>query len=435
MGKAVNEQGSYSPPQIDYKPKVAITNVNVLTMESEDVLTNQTVLIDSGIITSVQSVELEFDEAYFQIEGDGKYLMPGLGDMHTHIEDERDLLLYLANGVTTVLNMGSTSNILDFKNLVKTGELRGPNIYAGAFVDGVDRGWYADTPERAYEIVREVKAQGWDFVKAYNSIKSEVFDALMVEARVSNMPVIGHGIREPGMEYILRAGYKMVAHGEEFIYAYFNRLDEAAIPDLIDLLNETGTYVTPNLSTYSIINLQWGEELTTSYRSEILQREETRYLSPEFIDKWQTTSGYSNRQGSLAFNFSFLKKMTKAMNDGGVPLLLGTDSPAPGILGTFPGFSIHDDLDNMVATGISPYDVYRAGTSNVGEFIYSNVPGVLPSGKVVEGHKADLILLDENPLSSVKSIKTLAGVLVNGEWLTKPDLDKMMDDLAKSYGK
>jgi len=294
---------------IDFISKMAVVNVNIVTMTNDDILYSKTVLIDSGIITTIQPAEVSVSESYFQIDGADKYIMPGLGDMHTHIEDEKDLLLYLANGVTSVLNMGSTSKILKYQTLVKEGQIRGPNIYASAFVDGVDRGWHADTPERAHEIVLEVKAQGWNFIKAYNSIKKNVFDALMEESKANNLPVIGHGVREPGMENVLRSGYKMVAHAEEFIYSYFNGFDESAIPEAVKLVRETNVYVTPNLSTYSIINLQWGADRTKSFRITTLQREEVKYLSPQFISRWEETDTYSNRNGSLNTPLAFLQKL------------------------------------------------------------------------------------------------------------------------------
>src|SRR3990172_7579111 len=247
----------------DVSGEIAFVNATVLTMMSEEIHHNFSVLVRNQRIAAIgETGSFDIPVTAQVIECQGAFLMPGLADMHTHVYYREDLLPYVANGVTTVLNMGSPSTILQFRDLVSAGELLGPTILGSGFVDGIPpNGWVVTTAEEARATVRNLKQAKWDFIKVYNSIKTDVFLALMDEARKEGMPVIGHGVREPGMERILNEGQVMVAHAEEYIYTFFhNSLNEAFISEAVALTVSTRAYVTPTLSAYEIIKLQWGNQ-------------------------------------------------------------------------------------------------------------------------------------------------------------------------------
>ncbi|MGH7455593.1 MAG: amidohydrolase family protein [bacterium] len=339
--------------------------------------------------------------------------------------------LHIANGVTTVLNMGSPANILQFRQQVANAEILGPTIFASAFVDGVgNRGWIVRTPQEARTDVRDIKNQRWDFIKVYNSIAAEVFNALMEEAKLQGLAVIGHGVRVPGMKGILEAGQVMIAHAEEYIYTHFNNsYDANLIPSAVEMTVRTGAYLTTTLSAYETILLQWGNP---AGRAVLLAKPEVKYVHPNWMNEWRNSNRYVNNSGSLVPAFEFQKRFVKAFHDAGVPLLLGTDTPTiPGIV---PGFGIHQDLRNLVASGLRPYDALKAGTHNAGEFIRKYVPNAESFGTITVGKRADLILLTENPLSNIENVAKRAGVMVRGRWLSEKKLQQMLDDLAKSFG-
>jgi imidazolonepropionase-like amidohydrolase len=315
---------------------------------------------------------------------------------------------------------------------VKRGEIPGPTIFASAFVDGAgNRGWIVRTPQEARTEVRDIKSRGWDFIKVYNSIKTEVFNALMEEARQQGIAVIGHGVREPGMQGILQAGQVMIAHAEEYLYTHFqNRFDAALIPAAIAMTKSAGASVTTTLSAYETIMLQWGNPAGLDA---LLAKPEVRYVHPNWVNEWRSSNRYTHNTGTLMPAYEFQKKLVKDFHDAGIPLLLGTDTPTiPGIV---PGFAIHDDMRNLVSSGLTPYDAIKAGTQNAGAFISRFAAGAETFGTIEVGKRADLLLLQQNPLSNIDNVSKRVGVMVRGRWLSEAKLREMLDALAESFKK
>lgn len=420
-----------SRPKEDIVQNIAFVNVNVITMESEAVLMNQTVLIkDSKIELIGSGKSTKIPSTYFRIDAKGAYLMPGLADMHTHIWYKEDLLPYVANGITTVLNMGSPSSILQFRAQAAAKEIIAPTIFASGFVDGPDsRGWLARTPAEAEEAVTEIKAGGWDFVKAYNSIPADAYQALMAKAKHENISVIGHGVRAPGMQGVLSSGQVMIAHAEEYLYTFFaNAPNDSKIAEAVTLTKNAGAYVTPNLCTYETIARQWGNPAEAQ---RLLNLPEMKYVSPKWRDNFWKQFDFARRNGNINTQYAFLKKLTKGFYDGDVPLLLGSDTPF--MAGQANGFAIHDDIRNLIECGLTPYQALAIGTKNAGEFINKYVAGSKPFGLIKVDYKADLLLLNSNPLTDISALKDRIGVMINGRWLSEAKLKEDMEALAKSY--
>jgi hypothetical protein len=201
------------------------THVNVVPMDRERVLRDQTVVIADGKIASVgRNAAMPKDAAV--IDGHGTaWLSPGLADMHTHSESKQDLAVYLAQGVTTVLQMGGArAGFIDNTvPAVNRGAIPGPHVYASFLVDGSTdyNGFVIRTPDQARAIVGLAKTNGYDFIKVYVDLAPDVFDALADEGRRQGLPLVGHGVRAVRLERQLDDGQALVAHAEEFFYTFF----------------------------------------------------------------------------------------------------------------------------------------------------------------------------------------------------------------------
>jgi len=424
----------------------AFVHVNVLPMDTERVLLDQTVLVRAGKIAAIgASVPVPADAAV--IDGRGSaWLSPGLADMHTHSDTAEDMKVYLANGVTTVLNMGHASEgfMDNVRPDLNAGRLPGPHVYAGLLVDGSAQfgDLFVTTPAEARAIVDIAKTNGYDFIKVYNDLSPACFEAIVEEAARQHMRVIGHGVTRVGIEKQLAMGQIMVAHTEEFLYTVFSHPDlklenpavadptppkAADIPRVLAFLKRDRAFVTADLNTYGTIAHQWGKpEVLAGY----MKSPELRYLSPTRRISWRK-SGYAGKSGSVDANLAFLKRFTKAMADAGINLITGTD--APSIPGLVPGYSLHDDMDTLEAAGLSRYQVLTAATRTPGELIHRSIPGAEPFGTVAVGERADLILSAADPRDGLSTLRQPLGVMAAGKWYDASALQALLDQVAKEY--
>jgi hypothetical protein len=369
----------------------AFIDVQVVPMDRERVLTHQTVLVRGTRIAELGAVrQIRVPPQAVRVAGAGTaYLLPGLADMHTHVMRSEDLLPYTANGVTTILHMGGApADFVDhIRESIDAGEVVGPQIFFAFMVDGsaaLSR-FYVRTPEQARAAVQLAKANGYVFIKVYNNLTPEEFAALVDEGRKQGLAVIGHGVRAVGLPAALFQGQVMVAHAEEFYYTAFSHripTDPATVRAVVEETFRSGAYVTPNLSTFATIVRQWGKPQVIG---EFLRDPRIRFLSPDERMDW-SDSDYVRRQGDISPVLPFLASFTKALADRGVPLLAGTDSPV--IPGMLPGYSIHEDLQSLVAAGLTPYQALTAATRVPGEFIVRYVPDATPFGEIKPGGAA-----------------------------------------------
>jgi len=411
---------------------VAFVDVNLVPMDRERVVPHQTILVEGRSISAIGPATMRVPTKALRVEGHGLlYLMPGLADMHSHAYEESDFALYLANGVTTLLTLGTPDSFLASRKKLSAGNIVGPTVYAAFFVDGsppVDPRFFSIKGEdEARNAVDRAKSEGYEFIKVYNNLSSTEFHAILDEARLQRLAVVGHAVRSVELKDALNAGQVMVVHGEEYIYMYFHRSRDIALAkQAADFTRAAGAYVIPNLSAYEAISLQWGKPQQVE---KFLSRPEARYLTPYRRRAWEHDD-YVVRSGTLAGNLEFLRQFTKALSDAGVPLALGTDSP--NIPGMFAGYSIHDDLRNMVQSGLTPYQALSAGTRIPGEFIKKFVPGADSFGTVQVGERADLLLLNHNPLDSVENVREPVGVMAAGRWMPASFLHQRLDTFART---
>jgi hypothetical protein len=292
------------------------------------------------------------------------------------------------------------------------------------------------TPDEARWAMRLAKTNGYSFIKVYNNLAPECFQAFIDEGRRLHMHVIGHGVTRVGIKNQLAAGQVMVAHSEEYFYTVFTNPndppsnaapDVKLIPAAIAFTKRDKAYVTADLNTYMTIARQWGKPRVVE---QFLKIPSARYLGPDQRMKWRH-EGYVEKTGSLDDRVKFLKVFIRDMSDAGIPLIAGTD--APSIPGLVPGFSLQDDLDALRGAGLTPYQALSTATRVPGEFITKNVEGAEPFGTVAVGMRADLVLSAKNPLDDLSVLREPLGVMAKGKWYPAHELQRLLDSVAREY--
>lgn len=427
-------------PAVPEQETLAFVNVHVLPMDRPGVLHNHSVLVDGGRIVAV-APSLEIPEGARVVDGNGRaWLLPGLADMHNHAHAPQDQELLLALGITTTLHMGEAPNsfVGRMRHAVANGESAGPRILAALAVDGSPRYGHlvvADAGD-AQAAVRLASRNGYDFIKVYNTLSAPAFEALAREAREHGVGLVGHGVKDVGLQRQLEAGQSLVAHAEEFLYAFFPEPSDAdpnAAPGdeqmqgAISLLRRHGATVVADLVTYEAIARQWGRpEVVESF----LRSPESRYLPPQMRVCWPR-QGYSRRDGSLDARLQFLHRFTKAMDEAGVPLLSGTD--APSIPGLVTGFALHRNLAALVEAGLTPHAALATATRTPGEFLRRHRPELPLSGVVAGGARADLLLVATDPLRDLATLASPLGVMADGRWYPRDDLEARKAAIRAAY--
>jgi imidazolonepropionase-like amidohydrolase len=410
---------------------VAIVHVSVIPMDRETVLRDQTVIVADGKIQSLgpeESITIPSDAQ--KIDGRGKYLIPGLTDSHVHLQTPIEFAVFLASGVTTVYNLDGRPAHLAWRREIADGEMIGPRIFTTGPIF-----FQAATAEEAVRKVDEQAALGYDGVKVYNGVSKEAYGPLIAEAKAKNMLLMGHVARKPDFEATLDAG-QSIAHLEEYTYTFFNPkrddddthivYDENKIPEAVSLTVKAGICVTPTLANYATI-VQQATDL-----AKFLKTPELRYDSPWIrasfqpdVDRYKNgfkPDAYPRLRASLALQ----RKLVKALEDAGVPILSGTDASD---VGPVAGFGLHQELQEFVNDGFTPYQALRTATVNPAlYFRQSNQWGTIETGK-----RADLVLLDANPLENIRNTTKIAGVVLQGKWIEESKLQADLVGVPAAY--
>jgi len=286
----------------------AFVNVNVVPMDGERVVPNQTVVVRNGRIAAMGSAKrVSVPKGAVRIDGRGQYLMPGLVDMHVHLEyfdRNAQLLIFLAAGVTTVRNMDGRPNILLWRKRASDGSLLAPTIYtAGAILEGKppmrDDNKVVETPEQAETIVAEQKKAGYDFIKVYHTLDRETYLAIVAAAKKNGLTVAGHVPRSVGLQGVLLAGQKSVEHLEGYIdeieaddspfknqrswlKRYFAvKVDDGKIRSIADASERARVWNVPTLVEKRL------SALTADELQIRLKQPELKYLPPGTAEFWR----------------------------------------------------------------------------------------------------------------------------------------------------
>lgn len=409
---------------------IAFRHANVLPMDDDRVLRDQTVVVEGGRITAMgPSATTPAPRGAQIVDAKGRYLMPGLADMHVHVYAQQELTLYVANGVTTVFDLDGRPVYLDWRGRIARGEQLGPTIYSAGPMFSRRR-----SPEEAVAEVDRQAAAGYDAVKIYNQVSAAEYPALTAEAKKKNLVLVGHIAREPGFTATLAAG-QSIAHAEEFVYTFFkddaepnevvHPLDTMKIPRAVEMTREAGISVIPTLVAFHNIVRQ------ATALQDYLRDPDFKYHAPFLRAQLEPAANtYANRWGpeslpGLKLNYEFQKLLVKALHDGGVPILAGTDAAWLGV----PGFSLIEEVENFQDIGFTPYAALRTATVDPAKLLRRESD----FGTVAVGRRADLVLTRENPLADVRHLRGIVGVMAGGRWIPDAERRRLLEAVPGSY--
>ena len=420
-----------------------LEGVSVLPMDSERVLEDHTVIVDGDRITWVgPQAQAQVPATATRIDGRGKYLMPGLTDMHCHPGTEDDLLLFVTFGVTTIRNMDGLPRHVLWRDRIAAGDdLLSPTISTtGPIIEGHPCRYNGmqsvQNKGDAVAAVALTERGGYDAIKIYDQLTIEAYAWVLDSAKDRGLPVVGHIPFRVGLHRALASRQRSIEH----LYGYLQAIqrigsessphnipslrtwllelsqhaDTGRIAELAEATLDAQTWNCPTL----IVRTRWALD-----PGEALARPEMSYLSPlrmamarSFMGQYPTSPA---RQALIDINAAVVRGLSEA----GAGLLIGTDAGLPGVVF---GASVHEELKAFVAAGLTPFRALQAATFAAADFMGEAGDW----GVVAPGARADLLLLDANPLDDVTHASRLAGVMLRGRWLGESHLAELLEDLA-----
>ncbi len=433
---------------------LAIVDVSVIPMDTDRVLDGQTVIIRGDLIAAIgDSAKVSLPEDAVRIDGRGKFLIPGLIDAHVHAESTASLALFVAHGVTTIRNMVGSATHLAWREQTKRGALFGPSIItAGELIDGGVAWNGTELVENGVDADRVISAQrrrGYDFVKFYQQLTPQAFEAVVLSAKAHGFELAGHVPDRVGLEKVLAARVSSIEHLTgylEFIEADDSpgkgKLDRASRIGRADHVDPSKIELAAKLTAASGV---WNcVTLVNSYRKvppteiEVFQKAPVmHYVAPLLAASWDPGRDFRTRMAppefwkSLRAGDRVRAQLVNALYKAGAPLVVGTDMANPFVV---PGESVHLELEHLVAAGLTPFDALAAATSRSGEFLHgAGESGAGEFGTVSEGRRADLILVRGNPLVDITNTRKIDGVFLRGQWLPRRELDRRLSELEASF--
>lgn len=434
------------PQPITITGDFSVTDINIVSMANEQVLSKQTIVIKDNRIVKIMADEANVNLIVTQkINGQGRFLLPGLSDMHSHLRMQPQAMFnqYLANGVTTVRNLRIKDGNYDhvaLREKIKQGEMIAPRY----LVSGPQL-----KPENIPDLTAAEKmmdfytSSDFDVVKIHADLPKDIYDLVLKRAEKHNMMVTGHTQHSLPFSEALRMD--SIEHVEELLYAnmhahysedndwlkdYSKRLPRFDLPNfrhqLIKQLADSGTSVVTTLTIYHALT-DW---VDNQRFVQLSGRPENIYL-PKWIKKQYLNDdtnpyreeGFPLNPAHLQQNNKLLRQLVFEMHQQGVPLILGVDA-----FGTVvPGFAVHGELSLLVAAGLTPYQALQTGTINVAHYLGE----AAERGTIEEGKLADFFIIAENPLSDIAHTKAVQGVFTHGKWHNRAALDVMLNQAAE----
>ncbi len=438
----------------------AFVGVNVVPMDRERIVENQTVIVRNGVIAEIGDARrVKVPKDAIRVDGAGKYLIPGLVDMHTHLLSDSneypdsiapdELRVMVANGVTTVRFMIGTPELLALRSRSAKGEIAAPTIWvASPHLTGREQGnnFVVKTEEDARDAVRKSKAAGYDFIKVTTFVPGPIYEAAVDEAAKVGIRVVGHADSrfvtverawkakqqiehlDGYLELLVKADSPVKGSVSD-IYIYnpdnwksLDHMDESRIREIAKKTVESNPFVDP---TQHFMKNTFGRLRT---EEEIRQQPDFRFYPAKVQQQWldfYKKNRFLNTV-SLEQRARWVKlrdRLIVAINDAGGKLMTGSDTPE--FLWLY-GFGIHHELKALRDAGISNYAALAAGTRNPHEFLGS----LVKAGTVGKGKAGDLVLLNKNPLDDIAATYDRAGVMLKGKYYTQAELSGWLDEIA-----
>ncbi len=447
---------------------LAIVHVTVINPGTDAPLLEMTVIVHGRAIVEVAPASgAKIPPGARVVEGRGKFLIPGLWDMHTHFRNgETDLKLYVANGVLGIRDMGgAAADVFPMRERIAKGELLGPKIVAsGPIVDGPNSFSNPDftvsvgTPQEAREAVSAHKKKGADFIKVYDGLSREEYFAIIEEAKLEKIPVAGHLPGAIRAREASNAGQRTLEHGmplasgstaededvkgaddrsvfEEAMSTknftiipekiardntlILDHFEQARADETYKLLAKNNTFLTPTMVTQRSLTFIDDLVKTSDPRMVYVKDEELNWWKPEngMLTKYRTPEYIAMRKRQYA---KMMEQIPKARGLG-VRFLAGTDVTIPY---TYPGFSLRDELKLFVEAGMAPMQALETATTNPAQLL-----GLSKTwGKVSPGYGANLVLLGADPLVKIENTQKIDAVIANGTLLERAQLDQLLNE-------
>jgi hypothetical protein len=402
------------------------------------------VVVRDGRIVEIAATTKRQVEDTIVIDAKGKFLMPGLVEMHAHVPPldaptlQTVLDLFLAHGVTTVRGVLGEPGQLTLRTELDEGKRRGPRLFAaGPSLNGNSVG----DATLAVAMVEAQKRAGYDLLKLHPGLDRERFDAIAETARRIGLPIAGHVSENVGLERALDGGTGTVEHLDDYVRAlvpadrpertaspgFFGveaalAADEQRIPELVRLTREANAYVVPTETL--MVNLLGDDRI-----DDLLAREEFAYVSDATQVQWRKDRTELREQVGAEKSARFLalrRALLKALYADG-RVLLGSDAPQKF---NVPGASLHRELVLMVDAGVAPREVLLSGTAAPAQWLGDGAQ----RGRIAPGQDADLVLLDADPLADITNTRRIAGVMVDGRWHDRAALDAMLAEAKRAAG-
>lgn len=441
---------STSAPTSDPAPAtrgdLAFVDVNVIPMDRERVLSGQTVIVRDGRIAAIgPAAEVEVPAGATIVNGQGRYLVPGIAEMHAHIpppdrdptDTERTLFLYAANGVTTIRGMLGHPGHLVLRERAALGEIVSPRIVtSGPSFNGNS----APDPETARRMVAEQLEMGYDLLKVHPGLTRAVYDAMVEAANEAGLTFAGHVPADVGLDRALEAGQASVDHLDAYVealagrgggfnpreagffgYGLVDEVDRARIRELARTTAEAGVWNAPTLTLIEHL-------FDANDPEEMARRPEMRYMPEATVRNWvrqkKAVQGQRIYTRERADRYIELRReILRELQASGAGIILASDAPQ---WWNVPGFSLHHEMRMMAEAGLTPYQILEAGTRNPARYFGTDEWGTLREGAI-----ADMILLGANPLDDIANMQRVEGVILQGRWLPADEIQRGLDEIAK----
>jgi len=432
---------------------VAIVGATVIPMDSERVLPNQTVLVEGQRIVAVGPADrVAVPKGARRIDAAGKFLIPGLVDTHIHIPPEgsddaraaREFRLFLAHGVTTARVMIGQVEHLGLRDRIASGAWLGPTLYVASPPLGIKAGSLPGVPEikapeDALRFALDAKRAGYDGVKVLDGMSREEYDAFVAGAREAGLPVWGHVPDPVGLSRALAARQDSIDHLAGYLEALIPAdsplhkqeairladalaaIDEGLLPGAVAATRAAGIANVPTLDFWSVL-------VNAASPGELRKRPGLEYVPAKQVAEWSEQQRKARernpRAGEVVYRYHALRaRIVGALHAAGLPVLLGTDSPDTWNVA---GVSALEELKLLVAAGFTARAALHAATRGPAAFL----KGEAEYGSIAPGRRADLVLLDADPLVDIANLSRRAGVMVRGRFLPAAELDGWLREIA-----
>ena len=443
------------------QPVTTFENVTVIPLDRDGAVPGQTVVVRGEKIVSVGPAgRARVPAGATRIDGRGKYLMPGLAEMHAHVVGpqnpnhetvNRDIMfLYVANGITSIRAMLGAPNQLPLREQLRRGEVLGPTMYVSA---PSLNGNSAPNPDSGAKLVRAHKAAGYDFLKIHPGLSRETYDAIVRTANEVGLTWAGHVPPAVGLHRAIEVKQSGVDHLDGFLEAsvpmelqermlaagggvplaeMVNAVNPARFPNIAGHMKDAGMWHVPTILIWENLFNQ------AETPEEMGAREEMKYWPRQavaaMVNQKRNQVAAQQTQGvtrEVAAKYMALRRQAlKAVADAGSLLMMGTDSPQ---LFMVPGFAMHREIGIIQQAGLTPQKIYESGARNVATYVRDVLRQDGAFGTVVAGNRADLVLLDADPLADVGNLKRRAGVMVKGRWVSSAEIDRGLAELAARF--